>query len=379
MKLLLIAPGAKPVSAQTGGSVEISIYQIAKRLSKKYHVTVLCRSSPKLPRRFREGNLTIVRLPARGRYFSNVIRFVKRNRFDCIQIDNRPHYIPELRRMLPETPLILNLHSLTFMDRLDHHVQAEIMEMASAVICNSQFIANYYQRLFPQFQSKLKSIYLGVDLEQFRPPGPDRKHKERLRYKVENTFNILFVGRVIPMKGIQTLIEAVGIVQKTHENIRLVIVGECAADYRKHLMEIASKHQVSLRFIGNMPPSRVHRAYWLGDCFVCPTQFQEAFGLVNVEAMASGLPVIASNRGGIPEIIHNENGILVNDFLSPKQFANAIDFMIASMRSRDEIVERAFITVRLAFGWERTVHHYKKLYKTLLQTGPEPILADLER
>ncbi|MGO0061422.1 glycosyltransferase family 4 protein [Brevibacillus fluminis] len=373
MKLLFIAPGAKPVSAETGGSVEISIYQIAKRLAKKYQVTVLCRSSPKLPKRSREGKLTIVRIPAQGNYVSNVIRYVKKNKFDCIHIDNRPHYIPELRKTLPETPLILSLHSLTFMDRLEESQQQEILQQTSAVVCNSQFITHYYQQRFPQHRSKLTCIYLGVDLDQFRPPQPLRKQKERARHQVENTYNILYVGRVIPMKGIHILIAAAGIVRRMHEHTRLVIVGECTPGYRKELEKEADEKGVRLTFIRKMSPKRVHRAYWLGDCLVCPTQFQEAFGLVNVEAMACGLPVIASNRGGIPEIIHSENGILIDEADSPERFANAIDLLITSPALRDELVERASITVRLAFSWDKTAHHYRLLYKQLLPPEPEPV------
>lgn len=376
MKLLFIAPGAYPVSSQTGGSVEISIYQIAKRLSKSHQVTVLSRTSIKLPNRSREGNLKIVRIPAKGKYLANVIRFVQRNSFDCIQVDNRPHYIPELRKSLPRTPLILSLHSLTYMARLDDEQKEKVIQMASAVVCNSQFIANHYQHLFPQYCAKLSSIYLGVDLKQFQPPSPLRRHKERMRYGVENTFNILYVGRVIPMKGIQTLIEAAGIIQYMHENTRLVIVGQCTNEYRKQLREEAKKQYVSVKFIGSMPPSRVHRAYWLGDCFVCPTRFQEAFGLVNVEAMASGVPVIASNCGGIPEIIHSENGILVDEIDSPHRFAYAIDLVITSPAFRDELVDRSLISVRLAFRWDKTAHRYQRLYKRVMNTEAEPAILD---
>lgn len=355
--------------------MEISIYQIAKRLAKKYQVTVLCRSSPRLPKRSREGNLTIVRIPAHGKYLTNVIRYVQKHKYDCIQIDNRPHYIPELRKTLPHTPLILSLHSLTFMDRLEHAQQEEILQLASAVVCNSQFIARYYQQRFPHYRDKLTSIYLGVDLEQFRPPNPLRKHKERVRYNVENTYNMLYVGRVIPMKGIHILIAAAAIVQRMHENTRLVIVGECDPTYRKELEKEAAEKDVLLTFIANMPHSRVHRAYWLGDCLICPTQFQEAFGLVNVEAMASGLPVIASNRGGIPEIIHSENGILIDEIESPHHFAYAIDLLITSFAFRDELVDRAAITVRLAFSWDKTARHYRRLYKQLLRPEPAPVLV----
>ena len=76
---------------------------------------------------------------------------------------------------------------------------------------------------------------------------------------------------------------------------RLLLVGSLNNhSYRKRLIQEAIKAKADMRIIGFKSPSEMQRAYWLGDVFVCPTQMKEAFGLVNVEAMASGLPVIAS-------------------------------------------------------------------------------------
>ncbi|MFC9709451.1 glycosyltransferase [Paenibacillus sp. NPDC056933] len=87
----------------------------------------------------------------------------------------------------------------------------------------------------------------------------------RAKYAIGKTFTILLVGRVIPRKD----------------------------PYMKKLRGQASKLGISVSWIGKKKHSEIHRIYQIADCFVCPSQKHEAFGLVNVEAMATGLPVIA--------------------------------------------------------------------------------------
>jgi len=111
LKILMVAPDAFPVSSTTGGSVEICIYEIGKRLAEKDQVTILSRHAKGLPSIEKNGNLTIVRLPKGPQYLQDVIREAKHCDWDIIQVDNRPLYIPVLRKHFPLGKIILNLHS----------------------------------------------------------------------------------------------------------------------------------------------------------------------------------------------------------------------------------------------------------------------------
>ncbi len=361
----MIAPAALPVSEHTGGSVEIAVYHIAKELSRSHQITIISKKTPELPPLTKIGNLIIKRVPANA-YLARVLRYAKKHRFDCIQVDNRPRFIPLLRKTFPRTPLVLVLHSLAFLNRLPLSIQRAIIRSADRVIVNSEFLRNYYARHFPLWRKKIKAIYLGVDVDRFKPPSVTERMEELEQFGVQGSYNVLYVGRVIPKKGLLTLVRAVGLLRAKLESLRLIVVGNCRSKrYKRRLIKAALKHNVNIEFLGEIRPSKIHRVYWLGDCFVCPTRFREAFGLVNIEAMASGLPVIASKRGGIPEIINESNGLLVSQYQSPIAFANAIGQVIASPEHSRELSEKAVQTVQEKFDWAHAATSYAALYHRL--------------
>ncbi|WP_052947611.1 glycosyltransferase family 4 protein [Aneurinibacillus tyrosinisolvens] len=372
MKLLIIAPPMHPVSSTTGSSVEIAIYQIAKRISRSHEVTVLGRKGERLPAFSRRRNLTFVRvLPGNG-YVRRAIRYAKKGQFDCIQVENRPKYILDLRVHFPSTPLILVLHSFTFLDALPIEIRRTVIQQADAIICNSHYVQEAYKRQFPDNAHKFHAIHLGVDVTRFSFPGMARKNRELSRHSLERTFNILYAGRVVPRKGVHILIKAAGYVREKYPFVRLLIAGPCNSEkYKARLMAEAQRCRVPVRFIGPVKPHRMHKVYWLGDCFVCPTQYEEAFGLVNVEAMASRLPVIASRRGGIPEIIDEQTGILVADYQDPAAFARAIERIITMPTFGRVLSKGAERKAAQQFDWDNVSGSYDRFYSGLLAQGAE--------
>jgi spore coat protein SA len=369
MKILVVAPPAFSVSAFTGGSVEICIFQIAKRVANTHQVTIICRKAGNLPQNTVMGNLSIVRIPAGKRYLSQVIAHARKHSYDAIQVENRPSYVPVLRRSFPEKSILLVLHSLLFMGYLSTEKQKKVLRDASHVICNSHFVRNYYAHKFPMFRNKIHTIHLGVDLSRFRQPTPEERKRILTRYSLKGSYNILYTGRIIRMKGIRILVKAVGILRKKYPQIRLVLAGPCNPSFLHEIKELAEKSNVPLKYLGKISPAHIHRVYWLGDCFVLPTQFQEAFGLVNVEAMASGLPVIAAKRGGITEIINNRNGILVDDYTNPIAYARAIASLLDSPEKRSSMINEAKQTVIRKFSWDTAATGYLRFYARILKTN----------
>jgi spore coat protein SA len=336
LNILIISPPIYTVSASTGSSVEISIYQIAKQTSKYHNVTIFSRKRKNLPKISMHGNLKIVRVIGKENYLKKALSYAARHKYDCIQIKNRPGYILKMRKKFPATPLILALHSFAYMDKLDRINKAQVLQSVDAVICNSRFLMQNYVQEFPAYTDKFRYFHLGVDTKRFTPPT--RMQKEKLISSVfpKRAFNVLYTGRVVPGKGIHILIRALGDVRKKYRCVRLIIVGPCISKkYKTRLQNEAQLAGVSVKFFKAVKPSAIHRMYWIGHCFVCPTQLPEAFGLVNVEAMACGLPVIASRRGGIPEIISESSGILIDDYENPQAFAKAILKVMSSPELAD--------------------------------------------
>ncbi|MCK9909254.1 glycosyltransferase family 4 protein, partial [Microbacteriaceae bacterium K1510] len=159
-----------------------------------------------------------------------------------------------------------------------------------------------------------------------------------------------------------TLVEAAAVLKKRYPRIRIVAVGASwpgvgrQTPYMRKVRLLSQRLQVPIRFTGYVPPARIHDMYHLGDVFVCPTQFREGFATVNSEAMASGIPVVASNRGGIREVVqHGKSGLLVNAHASPAAFARAIREIKASPALAQRLANGGRQRIVSQFSWHSTV------------------------
>lgn len=149
-------------------------------------------------------------------------------------------------------------------------------------------------------KAKIKVIKLGVDLSRFKPQG--QEHKD---------ISVLFVGRLVDEKGIMDLYEAF----KGIRNAKLRIIGEGPLKFP--LKELIRQDGLADRVKIEMETyDQMHKVYQRADLFVLPSKktktWEEQYGVVLVEAMASGLPVVAYATGAIPEVLGNV-GILVKE------------------------------------------------------------------
>lgn len=134
-------------------------------------------------------------------------------------------------------------------------------------------------------------------------------------------FTFVCLGTLRKDKGIAELIRAFGKEFSESENVRLIIGGE--GEYRNEIAaecELFPKHDIKL--IGNVPHNMVENLFKNSDCFVLPSKY-ETFGIVFIEAMACGLPVIATKCGGPEELVDSSNGILI-DVDDENQLRNAL-------------------------------------------------------
>lgn len=122
-------------------------------------------------------------------------------------------------------------------------------------------------------------------------------------------FHFLFVGHVIESKGVRILLEAFNELQQSLKDVSLTIVGEGAL--KKELMEYAKSRHLDVIFMGEIAHEYLPDVYRKSHCFVLPSKM-ETFGISYIEALASGIPVIATRCGGPEEFINTENGILIS-------------------------------------------------------------------
>lgn len=193
-------------------------------------------------------------------------------------------------------------------------------------------------------------LYNGVDVELFRPREPDPELVDRFRTDRSEKM-IMSVCRLVSLKGIQYAIEAIAILVKKYK-VKYLIIGE--GEYRETLEERVHRHRLGkeIIFVGALPNRELPRYYSIADLAIFPTIADEAFGISIAEAMACGVPVIATAVGGVPEVVTNHTGILV----PPKDqnaLANAMDALLLDegLRARFSAEGRAWVVSN--FSWER--------------------------
>lgn len=363
MKIAMVAPEKLPVPGN--GSVEISILGIARELALRHEVTIISREMPGLPAKEQLEGITIRRVPSSSpdRYIQAVIRLLKENSFDLIQVDNRPRCLARIKRSLPDTPAILFLHSLTFAQ--PGPARLTLLRQADCIAVNSLSLRERLGRRFPSVKHLMNVIPLGADLTRFVPAlsdGTNFMPSER-----SQPFSVLYVGRLIPGKGVDILIRAVALVQQKVD-IQLIIAGKGPQVYVRKLRLLARKLGIRSSFLGQIAHEQIHHLYRAADCLVCPSQMHEAFGLVNVEAMASGLPVIASDNGGIREIIESgSSGYLVSPYDKPQPFAACLQKLARDPKLAESLGKAGRAIAVNQFGWSRTAMHLEAAYTRLIR------------
>jgi len=201
--------------------------------------------------------------------------------------------------------------------------QAETIITASLDYIKKSQIKNYYAAR----PEKFKEIPFGVDLEKFQPKIINQKindqaisKAQKIVHYVNDKFikkhrvNVLFVGGLDSahyFKGVEVLLNALFL--STNRNWRLRIVGE--GNLRAHYEEIAQHLKINnqVEFVGNLSEADLIRTFQEADLFVLPSiNSNEAFGLVLIEALACGVPVIASDLPGVRRVFEdNKQGLLV--------------------------------------------------------------------
>jgi glycosyltransferase involved in cell wall biosynthesis len=222
------------------------------------------------------------------------------------------------------------------------------------------------------FEKPAPIIPFGVNTKTFRPrvaeaPGPDR------------TLTIGFVGRMLPAKGLGVLVEALS--QLKQESWRLLLVGD--GPERETVEQELAAHGLldRVRFTGAIDYQHVPEFYGQMDVLVMPTQttkrVREQFGRVLVEAMASGVAVIGSTCGAIPEVI-GRAGVVVREN-DPGALAQAIRRMLSDRALRERLARDGRARVEQLYSWERVAEKtYDLFQKVVTRKGALTLGQSLE-
>ncbi len=296
----------------------------------------------------------------------HALRLIKKEKVDIIH----SHWlIPSglvgaICKKVCKRPLVVTIHGsdiFPFRKGSLKHLLRLVLKSCDACTANSQATASAAQEI-TDVQQKLAVIPMGVDLNRFHPDEPGFATDKPL---------ILSVGRLINWKGVDYLIRAMPLVLEQLPEARLVICGD--GPERANLERLASELSLTgnVVFEGSVPNSRLPDYYRTASVFVLPsiviesTGETEALGVVLLEAMACGKPVIGSNVGGIPDIIEDGwNGFLVQQ-KSPEELADRIVRLLSSDELRHRFSENALQTVRERFSWEAVTDRFGEIYERL--------------
>jgi glycosyltransferase involved in cell wall biosynthesis len=158
------------------------------------------------------------------------------------------------------------------------------------------------------YADKTRVLYNGIQLDDYKYASEEIKEKYRKKYGLENSDKlIIYAGRIVPEKGALQLIKAFKKAQFS-SSVKLIIAGgsfyssDKVTPYMKECLD-ASKNLGNIIFAGYVPGNEITALYHLGCVGVVPSIWNEPFGLTVLEMMASGLPIITTNRGAITELV----------------------------------------------------------------------------
>ncbi len=229
--------------------------------------------------------------------------------------------------------------------------------IAQALVVETELESRLLREFAPAF--KIRTIPPGVDLSAWRaePPGAPPPPGLPEGY-------VLYAGRIASNKGLDHLFHAIAHL-RPERRPPLVLMGP---DWGERARLEALARSLSLgsgvTFLGPVGDTRTYRAVFRGArLFVLPSEW-EAFGLVLLEAMAAGCPVVASRVGGVPEVLENgRDGALV-PYGDPEALAEAIDRLNSDTQAAAALAEAGAVRVE-EFTWERAADRHAALYREL--------------
>ncbi|WP_418790525.1 glycosyltransferase family 4 protein [Phosphitispora sp. TUW77] len=356
------------------------IQKIAENTSTNVNIDIFSRGYRSQLQEENLGRIRYHRFPAGPEYFRQIRSKVTAEKYHIIQVENRPLFIPKTKAANPDSKVICSLHSLVHINSqlIRPGGVLKIFQQCEKILVYSIFMKNQLKQMYPAAANKISSIHLGTDPIQFRPRWePDIiKKTQNLKniLKIPKDYKvILFAGRLIPKKGPDVLVRSMEYILKKYPQCFLVIVGgswfanKRESPYIKELRQLAGSISGNIRFTNYVSQAELPICFAAADVFVCPSQWDEPFGLVNVEAMASGVPVVASSRGGIPEIVKNgETGFLVPNEKKPASFVEPILDLLKSTRLAQNLGINGRQAVESYFNWQRAGSELSRLYKSIL-------------
>lgn len=234
-----------------------------------------------------------------------------------------------------------------------------LARLATVVLTNSRATAGRLAR-YARASGKVQVVYNGVDLDRFFPTAGGSIDRQRLGLS-EGTKLVAYVGRVEQAKGVDLFLQAAELVTRSVADVRFLVVGD--GPQRPVLEAWCRRRNLPVTFLGRR--SDVPEFLHLCGAVVLPSR-HEGFGRILIEAMAAGVPVVATGVGGVPEVCESgKTGLLVPPD-NPDALAEAIVETLTNESATEARVGRAREEVRARFSLDQHVAKVMCVYDGLL-------------
>lgn len=346
MKLAILTPGFIPVPAVEGGAVEqlieyfidgnelkhkydIDLYTVDDSLleTKKYKYTRLIKVKNKQKQLIYKVFYALVNRVSTlfniNKHYSYVekefIKKYKTNYYDAILIENNMDIYEKIYPKLKKEKIYFHLHN--DIDCGDPAKTKEktnfILKTADKILVVSYFLKNKLLKLQPDRATSIEVTYNGIIDKNFKQLSVKDSLTLKRKYNIKDKDVIFsFVGRFDSNKGIDKLIKAL-IQLKNIPNLKCLLIGDnfFGTQSENKYISLLKKEAVPIKnkliFTGYIENDQLYKMYSISNCVVIPSQWEEVFGVVALEAMTMRKPVIASISGGLPEVLSKECALFI--------------------------------------------------------------------
>jgi len=343
-------------------------------------------------------------------YFAQVARDLAVTRPDVVHLPQQMQFATLFKRAVPGLKVVVHIHQ-DELAKLDCGLLRRDLADVDAVATVSEFVTAGARARLPEMAARIHTVGNGVDVFRFKPAA--RADDGHMRASRERPLRLLYVGRIAPDKGVHLLIDAFDRLTRDGFNLELTLIGkpgllpydllsrllggderalEAVREFYGHSFRawlakeivghgrgygdtlrarLSPAAAARVRFLGTVPQPTLIDTYRGADLLVLPSVWQESYGLPVAEAMACGIPVLASASGGVPELIDDGMTGRLVPRLDAQALARALREMAAEPARLLEMGVAARARAERLLTWARSAERLERLYAGLLAAQPD--------
>jgi spore coat protein SA len=269
---------------------------------------------------------------------------------DVVYVHNRPECASVLSTVAQKHGIHIVLHMHNSHLLRANRGQLKALKKTLIVFC-SEFLRREVNAALPGYFDKTHVVYNGAD---------DRKF-QFIERSSDAVPTVVFTGRLVPYKGVHVLLEAMRILEKRGTRVKCTIAGGSGFGNSRTTRYVRKLHRLkpaNTEMVGYKSGDALAEILRTSDIFCCPSIWNDPFPLAPLEAMATGLPVVASDTGGLPETLAYGGGIMVPP-KNPMALADALEKLVNNAPLRRKMGDEARAAFKNHYLWQNVRKQYQ--------------------